>query len=1105
MTALFAALFLSAGSVFAATNDLATLLQRGLLEEEATHNLEAAMRHYQAAIDGFDQDRQLAATAVFRLGECLRKVGKTNEATIQYERVLREFPDQTNLAKLSLDYLGGARSTNLAVGGPDAKLLQIQASYNEVMLKWILADREVATVTNLNKQEQENYFTTVKPDSALAECLRERSTAESEFNQARNLGYGPNHPTYLAAQTALMKVNDKAAQRVDALVRGVRIEAQLLHEQGDALSMLLDQTRAGLVAAAPGGGAAAPSSATSAEDEEVRKIREMIRNSPDLINAPDYSGAYTPLQYAIQSGNIAATELLLTNGAIVNGTGRSGDTPLSLAAVRGNKAMVELLLAKGADVNAADKDNLAHTPLSHAVQSGFKSVVEVLIAHKADVNARREHGYTPLHDAARHGFSAIAELLLANGANVNAADANGETPLFTAVQYNQPEMVQLLLSNKAGVNAVLNNGETALIRAVYDNRPEMVQLLLSNKAQVNFTNLAGETPLITAARNNRADMARLLLANKAEVNARDKSGYTALHWAVLDNRPDLVKLLLSNKADVNATTDIGVTPLLIAVARSDVDSSGDRQTGPRAPETPGVPSGIPVAAMPPMALRPPGSSPFPALGYAATNLVEILLENGADTQAHIKEGGGSWGPIVPGIHALDLAIENGRSDVMELLLDGHADPNARHTASGQRGRGSPAGGLSSEYAETPLLMCLRVNNMQNAELAKELKILLDHGADPNVADEYGMTPLAMVAESGRFPNLAEDMRVNMMQELLDHHADPNKPDDRGLPPLAYVTGRSETEIKAALLKAGANEDYQRLARIFMAQKGTGSLGQEVFYKGTNSVNHYTLLELIAEANKNLGFAPVPFPDFAHVVINRLSTNSTKAEINVNLDEFFASGDCSKDVPLEWGDVVQIPQSDHLLNEVSAPLPPKDWEALTKCLQRQVQIVVKGQTTKLRLLPGSANQATARQGEGSPDFMSRLEAIRAAGQPTTIERTPGANAGEKILYTFLLREVVQQANVLLLSSDLSRVKVTRHGVDMQYNLDELEARAGRRAGAGGRGGGGGGGPGVPMPPVPARIGGGGGGSASNNNSPDLWLRDGDVIEIPERDPNAPLVK
>ncbi|MBA4149287.1 MAG: tetratricopeptide repeat protein [Verrucomicrobia bacterium] len=85
----------------AATNELTTLLQKGLFEEEANHNLEAATQAYQTVITQFDKDRKLAATAVFRLGEVFRKQGKTNEAKAQYERVLREFPDQEKLAALS--------------------------------------------------------------------------------------------------------------------------------------------------------------------------------------------------------------------------------------------------------------------------------------------------------------------------------------------------------------------------------------------------------------------------------------------------------------------------------------------------------------------------------------------------------------------------------------------------------------------------------------------------------------------------------------------------------------------------------------------------------------------------------------------------------------------------------------------------------------------------------------------------------------------------------------------------------------------------------------------------------------------------------------------
>lgn len=817
ITAIVAALFMSAGFVVAATNDITGLLQKGLFEEEANHNLEAAMRQYQAAIDGFDTDRQLAATAVFRLGECLRKAGKANEANIQYERILRDFADQATLAGLCREYLAGKTPPVISVGG--------------------------------------------------------------------------------AAATA-----------------------------------------------------------TSAEDEEVRKIREMIRSSPDLINGPG-EGMDTPLQQSVFQGNIAAAELLLANGADINGTGGYNRTPLSIAADHGNKAMIELLLAKGADVNAADKDNLKQTPLDQAVAHGFKTAAEVLIAHKADVNARRSDGATPLHAAARAGFKAMAEMLIAHGAEVNAADKNGNTPLLSAVQKNEAELVELLLASKADVNC---------------------------------TNSVGETPLFMATRDDQIKTAQLLLANKANVNARDKSGYTPLHWAVFNNQAVLVKLFLSNKADVNATTDTGITPLLFAVARSGVNKQGQNGSGPD------------------------NSSP---LGSAATDLVKILLENGADTQAHIKDGGGSWGPIVPGIHALDLAVRYGMTDEMELLLAGHADPNARFA--------------TSQYSSTPLLRVLTSWRYNPTTIAEGLKFLLDHGADPDLTDQEGKTPLSIAAGHGD---------LKSVQQLLDHHADPNKPDNQGLPPLAYVGDK--VEIRAALLKAGANEDFQRQARIFIAQKGTGSIGREIFRKGTNSVNHFTLLEVMAEACKN-GRSPIEFPDLAHVVINRLKAGGGKEDIAVNLEDILSSGDSSKDVPLEWGDVVQIPQLDHLLNESQQGLPEKLQDALRKLLQRHVQIVVKGQTTKLTLVPPI-------------DLFRR-----------SLAGSPGASIAkevpvEKTIQSFSLDEVVHQANVLLLSSDLTRVKVTRSGQEMQYNL---------------------------APPAPG----------------DLWLRDGDLIEIPERDPNTPAMK
>ena len=78
--AMVRAVTVGVGTVSAGTNEVSGLLQRGLFEEEANHNLDAAIQAYQSVITQTDKDHQFAATAIFRLGECYRKQGKTNEA-----------------------------------------------------------------------------------------------------------------------------------------------------------------------------------------------------------------------------------------------------------------------------------------------------------------------------------------------------------------------------------------------------------------------------------------------------------------------------------------------------------------------------------------------------------------------------------------------------------------------------------------------------------------------------------------------------------------------------------------------------------------------------------------------------------------------------------------------------------------------------------------------------------------------------------------------------------------------------------------------------------------------------------------------------------------
>src|SRR6185436_6358518 len=80
-----------------AADVLTEKLQRGLFEEEANHNLDAAIKEYQSVVAQSDEQRRVVGTALFRLGECYRKLGKTNEANAQYQRILSDFSEQEQL------------------------------------------------------------------------------------------------------------------------------------------------------------------------------------------------------------------------------------------------------------------------------------------------------------------------------------------------------------------------------------------------------------------------------------------------------------------------------------------------------------------------------------------------------------------------------------------------------------------------------------------------------------------------------------------------------------------------------------------------------------------------------------------------------------------------------------------------------------------------------------------------------------------------------------------------------------------------------------------------------------------------------------------------
>ncbi len=76
-------------------------LPTGILDEDLNLDLNAAIQSYQTLVTQFDAQRPLAANAIFRMAECYRRLGRTDEARSLYARILREFADQVPLVRLS--------------------------------------------------------------------------------------------------------------------------------------------------------------------------------------------------------------------------------------------------------------------------------------------------------------------------------------------------------------------------------------------------------------------------------------------------------------------------------------------------------------------------------------------------------------------------------------------------------------------------------------------------------------------------------------------------------------------------------------------------------------------------------------------------------------------------------------------------------------------------------------------------------------------------------------------------------------------------------------------------------------------------------------------
>jgi ankyrin repeat protein len=739
----------------------------------------------------------------------------------------------------------------------------------------------------------------------------------------------------------------------------------------------------------------------ASEADEINRLRAMIKDSPDLINARDQHGR-TPLHEAAVKGQLLVAQFLVENGADIDAkeTESSHGTALQLAALEGNKDMVELLLQKGANVAAVNKDGM--TALHLAAGNGFRSIVESLAGHKADANAVSNKGVTPLHLAVANGFKVTAEYQLENGAdpNLDCSDVyigpgphGSGTALDIAVLRADQGMLDLLLAHHADPNlgSRARNQETPLHIAAQSGNEKAAAALLAAGAKADVVRNDDQTPLDLSAANAHLPVAALLVSHGADVNRRNSSnpftGWTPLLWAVTSGNKAVVQFLLQKGADVNAQLENDV---------------GGRHW-------------------------PKGSTPlFLATGSNLPDVVEILLAHKAD-------------PNLPNEHGttpISIAIKNAdpatRKRIVAALLDNGADVNTRD-------------------GDTKTLLMTAAEFKDKATL----EVVLAHKPDVNATTKpWGNSALHFLVFSLNYAGSKDDV-LPIAEDLIDAGANVNLRSKDGKTPLKFInvpfrppplgghdTNSIEGRLASLLREHGALDDLPDFSRICVTRKGLAS-PIPVAERDTNGVNRFSVLEVLGEYYRRAPgrgslprgyFTPgsipeLSFPDPAGIRIVRPSRDMSgkKREIPLSLLNSTNTFDCAKDQWLEFGDVIEIPEREHPLSESPVGLTPDQSNGLMDCLQRKVKFVIRGQQSEVSLSGFICVQDT---------YLSQA----------------------------MQKQSVQ--NLLRSTSDLSRVKVRRtatgNSKEQEFTLDVASFWRGEK-------------------PV----------------TDDLWLRDGDIIEVQDK--------
>ncbi len=368
---------------------------------------------------------------------------------------------------------------------------------------------------------------------------------------------------------------------------------------------------------------------------------------------------------------------------------------------------------------------------------------------------------------------------------------------------------------------------------------------------------------MTAARTGNPDIVRLLIEHGAGVNAKgDEYGETALDWAAQENHPEAEQVLIAHGADVNARSNE------LKREKDRFGLEGVLTILPHGSWTPLMYAARQGSLAAARTLVDAGASLNLTDPDGTTALIFAIINGHYDTAAMLTEKGADPNLAdAAGMAALYAAVDMntlgevfghpGRApsdkltalDLMKVLLDHGANPNAAlKTPTLQRAH--TPGEPSLNEGSTPLMRAAKNGD------AAAIRLLLEHGADPNAVQKNHATPLMFAAGLGRGTGAftkdyaTEAELLESVKLLVAAGADVNAVNDTGETPLHFGAQASDDIVKFLAAKGAKLDakDKQGRTPVEMAL-GVGlhghAGGPPTVREGTANL----LRQLIASENK----------------------------------------------------------------------------------------------------------------------------------------------------------------------------------------------------------------------------------------------------------------